>query len=106
MASARPARWRVPIGHRLVARLAGVVAGAKALVLLVAGAALAQASTTSTTLPRPSSAGRRVNLLFVAVAVGGAVLIVLLQRRASRRLGDMFPTDPDDGAGKDGRQGP
>ena len=87
---------------RVVARLAGVAAAAQALVLLAAGPALAQAATTSSTLPQGASAGRHINLVFVIVAVAGAVLILLLQRRASRRLGEMFPTDPDDSDGRPG----
>jgi hypothetical protein len=71
-------------------------------VLLAAGPALAQAATTSSTLPQGASAGRRINLVFVIVAVAGAALILLLQRRTSRRLGEMFPTDPDDGDDRPG----
>jgi hypothetical protein len=80
-----------------LARLATVVAAAKALLLLAASAALA--STTSTTLPRPGAGARRINLPFLLVAVGGAALIVVMQRRASRKLGDLFPSDPDEGDG-------
>ena len=83
-------RWR-----RAPARLAAVAVGAKALLLLTASAALAQASTTSTTLPPQGSGARRITLPFVLLAVAGAALIVLMQRRVSRKLGDMFPTDPD-----------
>jgi hypothetical protein len=105
----RMASWR-PVGAgdrdagpgRVAARLAGVVAAAQALVLLAAGSALAQAATSSSTLHQPAPTGRRVNLVFVIVAVAGAVLILLLQRRASRRLDEMFPTDPDDSDGRPG----
>jgi hypothetical protein len=90
------------------ARLVVAVAAAKAWLLLAAGAALA--STTSTTLPRPGAGARRINLPFLIVAVGGAVLIVVMQRRASRKLRDMFPSDPNEGDGRpdgpDGRQAP
>lgn len=78
----------------LLARLAAVVASANALLLLAAAAAMAQASTTSTTLPRAGPGGRRVNLPFVLVAIGGALLILLMQRRAMRKLGETFPSDP------------
>jgi hypothetical protein len=84
-----------------VARLVVVVATAGAL-LLGASAALAQASGTSTTLPPSGPAPRRVNLPFVIVAVGGAVLILVLQRRASRKVRDLFPTDPDSDDRRDG----
>ena len=88
-----------------VARLAAAVAAAGALLLLAASAALAQASSTSTTLPPSGAAPRRVNLPFVLVALGGAVLILVMQRRASRKLGDMFPTDTEQDDRRDGEAG-
>ncbi len=87
------------------ARLVVAVTAATTWLLLAASAALA--STTSTTLPRPGAGARRINLPFVIVAIGGAVLIVVMQRRASRKLGDMFPSDPDERDGRpDGQQAP
>jgi hypothetical protein len=84
--------------RQFLARLAAVVAAATAL-LLVASAALAQASTTST-IPTAEPGARRVNLPYVVVAVAGAALIVLMQRRVSRKLGDMFPRDQDGDEGR------
>ena len=81
------------------------LAAAKAWLLLAAGTALAQAATT-TTVPRPGAGARRINLPFIIVAVGGAVLIVVMQRRASRKFGDMFPSDPEEGDDRPDRQDP
>jgi hypothetical protein len=82
-------------------RLAVVVAAANALLLLAASAALA--SSTSTTLPPSEAIPRRVNLPFVIVAIGGAVLILVMQRRASRKVGDLFPSDPEPDDRRDGQ---
>jgi hypothetical protein len=84
-------------------RLAVVVAAANALLLLAASGALAQASSTSTTLPPSEAIPRRVNLPFVIVAIGGAVLILVMQRRASRKVGDLFPSDPEPDDRRDGQ---
>jgi hypothetical protein len=84
---------------RVLARLAAAFAAATALLLVAAGAALAQASTTST-VPTPEPGARRLNLPFVVVAVVGAALIVLMQRRVSRKLGDMFPHDQEGDEGR------
>jgi hypothetical protein len=80
--------------HPWLARLAAIAA-ANVLPLLAATAALAQASPTSTTLPSPGTGARRINLAFILVAVGGAVLIVVMQRRASRKLRSMFQDEGD-----------
>jgi divalent metal cation (Fe/Co/Zn/Cd) transporter len=85
--------------RRVLARLAAASAAATALLLVTAGAVLAQASTSST-VPASEPGARRVNLPFVLIAVAGAALIVLMQRRVSRKLGDMFPHDQEGDEGR------